>query len=122
MNEVATTQEATEQLATTTNAKAESFFDGGLASLIGWRLLGGLLTAITLGFGFPWAMCMIHRWECKHTVIEGKRLMFDGTGGQLFGKYILWCFLTVITLGIYGFWLAIKMKKWKAKHTVFAEE
>ena len=99
--------------------KAESYFDGGLAQLLGWRILGGLLTLITLGFGFPWAKCMVCRWETKHTVIEGRSMKFDGTGGQLFGNYIKWVLLTIITLGIYSFWLAIKMKKWIAKHTFF---
>ncbi len=101
--------------------KVESYFDGGLAQLIGWRILGRFLTLITLGFGFPWAKCMVCRWETKHTVIEGKRLKFDGTGGQLFGNYIKWVLLTIITLGIYSFWLVIKMKKWIAKHTLFED-
>ena len=104
----------------TTN-NAESYFDGGLAQLLGWKILGGLLSLITLGFGFPWAKCMVCKWETKHTVIEGKRLKFDGTGGQLFGNYIKWVLLTIITLGIYSFWLAIKMKKWIAKHTFFED-
>lgn len=100
---------------------AESYFDGGLAQLLGWRILGILLTLITFGLGFPWAECMVCRWEKKHTVIEGRRLKFDGTGGQLFGNYIKWVLLTIITLGIYSFWLAIKMKKWIAKHTFFED-
>ncbi|MGN1042677.1 MAG: DUF898 family protein [Christensenellales bacterium] len=104
-----------------TTEKPESYFDGGLAQLLGWRILGGLLTLITIGIAFPWAKCMICRWETKHTVIEGKRLVFDGTGGQLFGHYIKWVLLTIITIGIYSFWLSIKMKKWVAKHTFFEE-
>lgn len=104
-----------------TTEKLESYFDGGLAQLLGWRILGGLLTLITIGIAFPWAKCMICRWETKHTVIEGKRLVFDGTGGQLFGHYIKWVLLTIITIGIYSFWLSIKLKKWVAKHTFFEE-
>ncbi len=97
----------------------KSYFDGGLLQLIGWKILGFLLTLITLGIGFPWAKCMVESWETKHTVIEGRRLRFDGTGGQLFGNYIKWVLLTIITIGIYSFWLAIKMKKWVVKHTHF---
>lgn len=99
----------------------ESYFDGGLLQLIGWRLLGGLLTAVTLGLGYPWALCMVQDWEAKHTVINGRRLRFDGNGGQLFGNYIKWILLTIITLGIYSFWLGIKMKKWVVKHTHFED-
>ncbi|MBQ9394961.1 MAG: hypothetical protein IJU23_05530 [Proteobacteria bacterium] len=98
----------------------ESFFDGGLLQLIGWQILGALVTFLTLGICFPWAYCMVYRWEAKHTVINGKRLTFDGTATQLLGKWILWMILTFITAGIYGFWLNIKLKQWKVKHTHFA--
>lgn len=97
----------------------ESYFDGGLLQLIGWKILGFLITSLTLGICFPWAYCMVYGWEAKHTVINGKRLQFDGTAIQLFGNWIKWLFLCIITLGIYGFWLNISLKKWKVKHTHF---
>ena len=99
----------------------KSYFDGGLLQLIGWQILGGLVTVLTLGICYPWAVCMIYRWEAKHTVINGRRLRFDGTAVQLFGSWIKWLCLTIITLGIYGFWLNIKLIQWKTKHTVFAD-
>ncbi len=99
----------------------KSYFDGGLLQLIGWRLLGALITGITLGICYPWAICMIYRWEAKHTVINGRRLKFDGTAVQLFGNWIKWILLTIITIGIYSFWLNIKLIQWKTKHTVFAD-
>lgn len=97
----------------------QSYFDGGLLQLIGWTLLGALITICTLGICFPFAACMIYSWEAKHTVINGRRLYFDGTGIQLLGKWIIWLLLTLITLGIYGFWLNISLKKWRIKHTHF---
>ena len=99
----------------------ESYFDGGLLQLIGWKILGFIVTVITLGICYPWALCMIYRWEAKHTVINGKRLTFDGTTLQLLGNWIKWLFLTIITLGIYGFWLEIKLKKWQTKHLHFMQ-
>ena len=99
----------------------KSYFDGGLLQLIGWHILGGLITVFTLGICYPWAICMIYRWEAKHTVINGHRLIFTGTALQLFGNWVKWLLLTVITLGIYGFWLNIKLIKWKTKHTEFAD-
>ena len=98
----------------------ESYFDGGLLQLIGWRILGGLITTLTLGICAPWAFTMIYSWEAKNTVVNGKRLYFDGSAVQLFGNWIKWLLLCVITLGIYSFWLEISLKKWKTKHTHFA--
>lgn len=97
----------------------ESYFDGGLLQYIGWSILGSLITVLTLGICFPWACCMIYRWEIEHTVVNGQRLYFDGTTSQLFGNWVKWLLLTIITLGIYSFWLFIKLKQWKVKHTHF---
>ena len=99
----------------------KSYFDGGLLQLIGWKLLGGLITMCTLGICYPWALCMVYGWETKHTVIEGKRLKFNGKAMQLFGNWIKWLFLTIITFGIYSFWLRIAIIKWKTKHTHFKD-
>lgn len=96
-----------------------SYFDGGLLSLIGWKLLGALVTICTFGICYPWAFCMVYKWEAKHTVINGRRLYFDGTALGLFGNWIKWLLLTLVTLGIYSLWLTISLKKWKIKHTHF---
>ena len=77
--------------------EAESHFDGGLFQLVGWVLLGTLITIVTLGICFPWAVCMVKNWEVKHTIINGKRLSFDGHAIQLFGKWILWLLLIHIS-------------------------
>lgn len=102
--------------------KEESEFDGHWYQLLGWDILASIITICTLGICFPWAMCLICDWECKHTIVDGKRLAFDGKGHQLFGKYICWILLSIITIGIY--WIVcgqIAMKKWETKHTHFAE-
>ena len=98
----------------------ESYFDGGLLQLIGWKILGGLITGLTLGICYPWAVCMVYNWEIKHTIINGRRLKFNGSAFGLFGLWIKWLLLIIITLGIYSFWVQISLKKWKTKHTHFA--
>ena len=45
--------------------KEESYFDGGLLQLIGWKILGGIVTAITLGICYPWSFCMIYNCCCS---------------------------------------------------------
>ena len=97
-----------------------SFFDGGLFQLVGYRILGALVTALTFGICFPWAFTMVYRWEARHTVVDGYRLYFDGTAAQLFGNWIIWLVLSILTCGIYGFWVGIKLRQWKALHTHIA--
>ncbi|WP_125703978.1 YjgN family protein [Lacticaseibacillus daqingensis] len=96
-----------------------SFFDGGLLAYIGWVLLGGLITAFTLGICYPWALCLLYGWKINHTVIDGHRMHFSGSAVGLFGNWLKWLFFTIITLGIYGFWVSIKLENWKAKNTSF---
>ena len=61
----------------------ESYFDGGLLQLIGWSLLGSLITMCTFGICFPWALCMIYNWNF-HTVINGHRLRLPVSHRSLF--------------------------------------
>ncbi|MBC8591376.1 DUF898 family protein [Wansuia hejianensis] len=96
-----------------------SYFDGGLLQLIGWTILGALITILTLGICYPWALCMVYGWKINHTVVEGRRLKFTGKAIGLFGLWIKIFLLTIITFGIYGFWAGIALEKWKVKNTVF---
>lgn len=100
--------------------KRESFFDGGLFEYIWLKILGFLITVLTLGVCYPWSVVIIYKWKINHTVIEGKRLQFNGTAIGLFGSWIKWWLLTIITFGIYGFWVFIKIENWKVKHTKFS--
>lgn len=99
----------------------KSYFDGGLLQLIGWSILGFIITVCTIGICYPWALCMKYGWEVKHTVINGKRLKFTGTAIGLFGLWIKWLLLTLITAGIYSFWVNISLKKWITRHTTFID-
>lgn len=131
------------------SAVEESYFDGSMWQLIAWSILAWLLTFISFGFAYPWAICMLQRWEAEHTVVDSHRLVFDGKGGQLFG---LWFVLSIIPLGIlilaigisrkfieveftgglvlvlilliavalcYVYFVRIQLKKWFVRHTHF---
>lgn len=102
--------------------RTDSYFDGGLLELIGWRILSFLIKAVTLGIGAPWADCMLYSYQFKHTVYNGKRLKFEGTGGDLFVNRFIWIFLTIITLGIYGFFVPVKKTKWVISNLHFEDE
>ena len=66
----------------------ESYFDGGLLTFIGVIILGAIITSITFGICYPWALCLVYGWKINHTVIEGRRLKFNGTAIGLFGNWI----------------------------------
>lgn len=99
--------------------KEESYFDGGLLQLIGWSVLGFIITVFSFGILYPWAVVMVYGWRINHTVINGRRLQFSGTAMGLFGNWIKWLLLMFITLGIYSFWVGIALEKWRVKHTNF---
>ena len=101
---------------------APSYFDGRLIQLIGWTLLGALVTIFTLTICFPLAYAWIIKWECKHTVVNGYRQRFDGVAGSLIPRWILWTFLTIITLTIFGWWTPIRLRKWKVARIVLVKE
>ena len=102
--------------------RTDSYFDGGLIELIGWKLLSFLITIVTLGIGAPWGACMIYSYEINHTVYNGKRLKFEGTGGDLFVNIFKWVLLSIITLGIYTLFIPVRKTKWVISHIHFEDE
>jgi uncharacterized membrane protein YjgN (DUF898 family) len=96
-------------------------FDGSAGDFVGTAILAGLLTLITFGIGYPWALCRLQGWKASHTTIGGRRLRFDGTGLGLIGNWIKWWFFLVITLGIYTFWLIPAVNRWIIENTAFED-
>lgn len=72
----------------------------------------GVLAFFMLFLGLAWATVISLRWQYRHTVIDGKRLVFKGKKTALWGNFLKWLFLTVLTLTIYGLWVGIKMQRW----------
>ncbi|GAB3038231.1 DUF898 family protein [Parafrigoribacterium mesophilum] len=96
-------------------------FDGGAGTYVGTAILGFIVTVCTLGICYPFALVLMQRWRCKHTAIDGQRLVFTGSAVGLFGHWIKWLLLTVITVGIYAFWVQPRMQKWITENTEFAD-
>ena len=67
------------------------------------KVIAFLLTAVTLGFGLPWAKCMVMNKWANNVRIDGRRIQFTGTAGQLVGVWIKVFLLSVVTIGLYYF-------------------
>lgn len=96
-------------------------FDGGAATWFGTQILGVLVTVLTLGICYPFALVLVERWRCKHTYLQGRRLQFYGSAWGLFGRWVLWLLLCIVTLGIYTFWVYPRLTRWKVEQTGFAQ-
>lgn len=104
-----------------TMAKSKNFvFDGGAGTYWLNSFIAFVITVITLGICYPYALVLKQRWIANHTLVEGRRLKFTGTGIGLFGNWIKWLALIVITLGIYSIWVAPRVHKWVVEHTDFS--
>lgn len=94
-------------------------FDGGAATFVGTALLGLLITVVTLGICYPFALVLMERWRAKHTTVDGDRLKFVGSATGLFGRWLLWLLLIIVTLGIYSFWVVPRITRWRVEHRVY---
>lgn len=104
------------------SVRTDSYFDGGVLDLIGWKILAFFITVISFGIAAPWAKCMLYSYQIRHTVYNGKRLKFEGTGGDLFVNIFKWVFFSIITLGLYTFVIPVKKTKWVISNIHFEDE
>lgn len=101
-------------------SRSKSFtFDGGAATFVGTALLAMLVTVLTLGICYPYALVLRQRWRAKHTYVYGHRLTFTGKATGLFLHWLKWWALSVITLGVYLFWVGPRSTQWVVEHTDF---
>ena len=94
-------------------------FDGGAATFVGTALLGALITLVTAGICYPFALVLMERWRAKHSYIDGRRLVFTGSAWGLFGHWLKWLLLSFLTAGIYLLWVVPRITQWKWEHTDF---
>ena len=102
--------------------RTDSYFDGKLLELIGWKLLAYLISSVTATIASPWGKCLVYKYQFSHTIYNGKRLKFEGNGGDLFINRFKWIFFTIITLGIYGWWVPAKKANWVISNLHFEDE
>ncbi|MGL5152745.1 MAG: hypothetical protein ACRC7N_19490 [Clostridium sp.] len=99
----------------------DSYFDNTVKNTVIHHLKSIFLGVITLGFAYPWILCMAQDAKCKHTVICGKRLKFIGNPKDLIRHWIWWWLLTLITFGIYGLVVRVRFNQWVVANTVFED-
>ncbi|WP_228379270.1 DUF898 domain-containing protein [Demequina rhizosphaerae] len=92
-----------------------------VARYIGTSILAFLVTALTLGLFYPYAVVLVERYRAKASTIDGRRLEFTGLATALWLRWVWWLFLTVVTLGIYSFWWIPKMHQWRWEHLRFVD-
>jgi len=55
-------------------AKSKNFvFDGGAGTFFGTALLATLITILTVGIAYPYALVLMQRWIVEHTDFSGKQ-------------------------------------------------
>ena len=75
-----------------------SYFDKTIKDFIKTQIKFYLMCFGTLGFAYPWALCMKYKATYHHTVICNKRLKFIGNPNELIFAWTWWWFLSVITV------------------------
>lgn len=63
-------------------------FNGSHGELVGLRIVNNILTAITLGFYYPWAKVSILKYLYSETEYMNTRFVFHGTGKEVFKGFI----------------------------------
>ncbi|WP_207428076.1 YjgN family protein [Pedobacter sp. SYSU D00535] len=63
-------------------------FLGNGSKLFSIYIVNLLLTAVTLGFYYPWAKASVLKYLYQETELEGSRFMFHGTGKEMFKGFI----------------------------------
>lgn len=83
---------------------------------------GFLVTLLSFGLLYPFALVLRERWRAKHFYIEGRQLTFNGSAWGVFGLWWKWLTLIIITIGIYSFWVTPRIYRWKWEHTSWAQQ
>ena len=121
VEEVAETEVVDQKPDVSALVQGASYFDGKTIQLIGTYLKGILLAIVTLGILSCAIPYFLMKWEIKHTVVDGHRLVFKGKLGKYFWKTLGYGLLTIITLGVYAPFAAFKLTKWKQENTFVSD-
>lgn len=102
--------------------RGESKFLPNLISNFTNNMISKLITIVTLGILYPYALCYRQKFVINNTLITGKRLKFIGEWKSLFKKYIYWYLYVIATFGIYAFVVNIKIKRWVSSNVTYLND
>jgi len=96
-------------------------YTGRGEDILGRVLLWGILTAITLGIYYPWAISNFQCYIIEHIKVDMAsqskvNVMYTGKAEDIFGRLLLWGILTVVTLGIYAPWAMTNLYRYIIEH------
>lgn len=95
-------------------------FRGDLKECFRVYLSGALLTALTLGFYFPFFRTKMKSYWINHSYVGNTRFEYDGEGRDLFGSFVATLLLTLPTLYLSWLWYAAKEQRYDWGHTRLA--
>jgi uncharacterized membrane protein YjgN (DUF898 family) len=82
-------------------------------------LIGGLLTALTLGIYGPFALNRVRGLLIRNSRWGDQPFHYDGVGKEVFVIVVKGLFLSTITLGIYFPWYVAALERYFVAHTTF---
>ena len=101
--------------------KYNSYFDESVKAYLILQIKFLLVCICSLGFAYPWAMCMKYKAKYHHSVICGKRLKFIGNPKDLARHWIWWWIGCIITIGIFSLFFHVRMEKWITSNIIFED-
>ncbi|GAA0070970.1 membrane protein [Clostridium sardiniense] len=101
--------------------KYDSYFDKQVKDYIILKIKFVLICVLTLGIGYPWALCMEYKVKSHHTVICGRRLKFIGKPSELIFHWLFWWLLSIITFGLFLIVTHVRMDQWITANTIFED-
>ena len=99
--------------------KYDSYFDNTVKNAVIHHIKVILLGVVSLGFAYPWMLCMKYEAKYKHTVVCGKRLKFIGDPKELIAHWVLWWILIICTFGLYSIVVKVRFEQRISANTVF---
>lgn len=79
-------------------------FNGKAVELAGIYFKGTLISALSLGFLYPWFQCKLRSFNVNNSLFGNEKFSFHGLPGNLLAVHLKGILISVLTLGVYVSW------------------